>query len=224
MNKTRKNHVFSKSLPYDSKRGCPAGYHHREGYKSSTGRYVPPRCVKSTTRYAESSKQFKAKTLRKPAQRLRRAGITATTANTRKVCPPGKALRKAYIRRYSTMLRDKGYTVHRGNKTYRAYPKASSIIVQAACIKDRGAPGIGPQVIGPLRKGELKKYGYNTNSSATQRHNSLRKAAKEFGPLGVFRKLNAVAKLSKKTAPDASKVEAADRNWVKKTLGPLKAF
>lgn len=224
MASTRKNHNFAKSLPYSSKKGCPAGYHHREGYKSSTGSYVPPRCVKSTTRYAESSKAFKARTLKKSAQRLRRAGVTPYTVNTRKACPPGQALRKAYVRKYSTAVREKGYTVRRGNKTYKAYPSSAATIVKAACIKDQGAKGIGPQAIGPLRKGELRKFGYTFRKPRNERHNALKKASKSYGPLGVFRKLNAVAKLSKSTAPNASKVFAQDRNWVKETMGPLKAF
>lgn len=224
MSSTRKNHSFTKSLPYNSNKGCPAGYHHREGYKSSTGTYVPPRCVKSTTRYAESSKSFKARTLKKASQRLRRAGVTPYTANTRKVCPPGQALRRAYVRRYSTAVREKGYTVHRGNKTYKAFPKGDKTVVKAACIEDKGAKGIGPQRIGPLRHGELTKYGYTTRKSANERHNALKKAVKEYGALGVYRKLNAVAKLGKTTAPNASKTFSEDRNWVKETMGPLKAF
>ena len=59
MSTTRKVHHFSRSLPYNSSKGCPSGYHKRSGYKSASGAYIPPRCVKATTRYAESSKQFK---------------------------------------------------------------------------------------------------------------------------------------------------------------------
>jgi len=36
--------------------------------------------------------------------------------------------------------------------------------------------------------------------------------------------LNAVAKLTTRTAPDASKVFKADRNWIRDNYGPLKAF
>lgn len=221
---TRKAHRFEESRPYNAAKGCPAGFHKREGYKSSTGLYVPTRCVRSTSPYAESSKQFKARTLRKANRRLSRAGITATTANTRKVCPTGKILRKAYVRRYTTGVRKQGYTVHRGNKTYRAYPKSKSTIVKAACIKDRGLKGKGPQEIGPLRKGELLKHGYSYRKPAEVRHAALRKAEKEYGALGLFRKLNAVAKLSKRPAPQASRVFAEDRDWVRKSMGPLKAF
>jgi hypothetical protein len=91
-------------------------------------------------------------------------------------------------------------------------------------VKDKGLPGKGPQEIGPLRKGELAKHGYSYKKSDLDRHEALRKAAKEFGPLGVYRKLDAVAKLAVRAAPKASAVFKKDRDWVKKRLGPLKAF
>ena len=222
MSTTRKAHRFTRSIPYNSNRGCPPGYHKRSGYKSSSGAYVPPRCVKATSRYAESSRDFKNRTLRKPKERLERAGVSPKSINTRKVCPSGYILRKAYVRKYTTGVRDRGFTVHRGNKTYRAYPSSDSTIVKASCIKDRGLKGKGPQAIGPLRKGELLKHGYVYRKSSDERHSALRKAVKEFGPLGVYRKLNAVAKLSSRTEPQISKVFKADRNWVKEELGPLR--
>jgi len=107
---------------------------------------------------------------------------------------------------------------------YRAYPKSRSTLVQSSCVKDKGLPGKGPQEIAPLRKGELLKYGYTYKKSDLDRHEALRKAAKEFGPLGVYRKLDAVAKLAVRAAPKASAVFKKDRDWVKKRLGPLKAF
>lgn len=214
----------TRSLPYNSTKGCPPGYHKRAGYKTSTGSYVPPRCVKSTTRYAESSKNFKRRTLRKPAARLASAHVKPTAMNTRKVCPSGYILRKAYVRKYTTGVRQKGYTVKKGDKTYRAYPSSGSTIVKASCIKDRGKEGKGPQEIGPLRKGELLKHGYTYRKSTDERHSALRKAVKEFGALGVYRKLNAVAKLSSRSEPQIAKVFKADREWVKREMGPLKAF
>lgn len=224
MSTTRKTHQFSRSIPYSAARGCPAGYHKRAGYKSSSGAFVPPRCVKATTRYAESSREFKNRTLRKPSERLKRAGVSPRSINTRKVCPKGYILRKAYVRKYTTGVREQGYTVRRGSKQFRAYPSSGSTIVKASCIKDRGLAGKGPQAIGPLRKGELLKHGYVYRNPSDERHSALRKAVKEFGALGVYRKLNAVAKLSSRTEPQISKVFKADRNWVKQELGPLKAF
>lgn len=218
---TRKNF---KSLPYNETRGCPAGYHKRMSYRSGSGRRVPPRCVKSTTVYAEASKDFKRGVTQKAARRLRSAGITSSTVKASRACPPGKLLRKAYVRRFRTNVRERGYTVKRGDQMYRVYPKSRSTVVEAACIKDRGLPGKGPQQIAPLRKGELLKYGYVYRKSDLDRREALRKAVKEFGALGVYRKLDAVSKLSKRTAPRASVVFKKDREWVKRHFGPLKAF
>lgn len=222
MAQTRKN--YPRSLPYNATRGCPAGYHKRMTYRSKSGRSVPPRCVRATTVYAQSSKEFKRSVTQKAARRLRSHGMTNKTVNVRKACPPGKVLRKAYVRRFRTSIRERGYTVKRGSQVYKAYPKKSSTVVQAACIKDVGLPGKGAQQIAPLRKGELMKYGYSYKKTDLQRHEALRRAVKEFGVLGVYRKLNAVAKLSVRAAPRASAIFKKDRDWVRKRLGPLKAF
>ena len=222
MTETRKNKP--RSLTYNANKGCPAGYHKRMTYKSASGKTVPARCVRSTTVYANTSKNFKRAVTQKAARRLKAAGITSTAVNLRKACPPGQILRKAYVRRFRTNVKERGYTVKRGNQVYRAYPRSASTIVQAACLKDKGLPGKGPEDITPLRKVELKKHGYTFRKSELERHEALRKAAKEFGPLGVYRKLDAVAKLSVRAAPKASVVFRKDRDWVKKRLGPLKAF
>lgn len=222
MSQTRK--VYPRSLPYNQTRGCPSGYHKRMTYKTASGRVVPPRCVRATTIYAETSKEFKRGVTQKAARRLDAARKSGKTINVRRVCPPGKVLRKAYVRRFRTNIRERGYTVKRGSQLYRAYPKKSTTVVQSACVKDVGLPGKGPQQIGPMRKGELLKHGYSYRRNDLTRHEALRKAVKEFGVLGVYRKLDAVAKLSVRAAPRASAVFKKDRDWVKKRLGPIKAF
>ena len=218
-------HHFKKSVTYKSGRPCPSGYHKRKGYTvKATGTYVPPRCVRSTTTYKESQSQFRSKTAQAKTARLKRRGLTAN--NTRK-CPPGQIRRKAYVRRFTSGIKAKGYTVRReGAKPYRIYPTKNYTVVRSGCIKNRGLPGKGTasgKTIAPLRKGELRKHGYIYRLPTEKRHNALRKAVKEFGPLGVYRKLNAVAKLAKRTAPEASKAFKTDRNWIVKTYGPLKA-
>jgi hypothetical protein len=50
----------------------------------------------------------------------------------------------------------------------------------------------------------------------------LRKSIEEYGALGVYRKLDAVAKLTERTIPDASKIYSKDRNWIKQSFN-LKA-
>ena len=97
------------------------------------------------------------------------------------------------------------------------------MIVKSACVKDKGLPGKGPDLFGKLKKGELKKYGYVYRQTRDARHAALRRAVKEYGPLDLFRKLDAVAKLTRRTVPEASRVFKSDREWVRQVLGPLKS-
>lgn len=221
---------YPKSVPFNPFRGCPPGYHKRSSYQSASGLAVPARCVRATTIYEESSKEFKQRTQKRLAARRRRAGLGVNKRD----CPPGQIRRTAYTRRYSTGIRQRGYTVRRRNgRAYRVYPSASRMLVRSGCIRNRGRPGKGifaggraasRKLIGPLRKGELRKHGYSSFNKTAKRHSALRKAAKEFGALGVYRKLNAVAKLGVRTMSRASKTFKRNRNWVRKTYGPLKAF
>lgn len=134
-----------------------------------------------------------------------------------KRCSSGKILRAPYTRKFSSQTKKAGYNVRKGNKTYRVYPKSGSILVQAACIANRGLPGKGVgsgKGIGPLKEGELKRYGYNVHLSPEKRHAALKKAIEVYGPLNVFQKLNAVANLTVRTAPAAHKIFVTDRTWV----------
>ena len=137
-----------------------------------------------------------------------------------KRCPPGTILRAPFRRKFNTQTKKHGYNVHRKNRTIRVYPTSGSVVVKAACIKDKGLPGKGPVLgkgIGPLKEGELSRYGYNAHKSAEERHEALKKAIEVYGPLNVFQKLNAIANLTKRLRGDARKahdVFASDRKWV----------
>jgi hypothetical protein len=143
----------------------------------------------------------------------------------RNACPPGMIERKGYVRKYSNTVLKRGFTVRRNNgKVYRVNPKNKSMRVNASCIKNTGKPGKGvPRSIGPLRKGELSKHGYSFRLEKSERHAALRRAVDDYGALGVFRKLDAVAKLTKLTVPEASSVYKKDREWIQSEYGPLKA-
>ena len=211
------------SLPYDDKKGCPPGYIKRKSYTSRAGHRVSPRCIRSTSGLSESRKNYIRRTLAKQTARLKTAGKSAT----RKIkCPPGEIERRGYVRKFATSIRKRGYTVKRkSGKVYRIYPEVESVYVKPGCVKDRGLPGkLAPgEGFGPLKKGDLKKYGYIYTAESQDRHAALRKAIKEFGALGVYRRLDAVAKLSKRTVPKASEVFVVDRNWIKNNFS-LKAF
>lgn len=142
----------------------------------------------------------------------------------RKACPPGKIERKPYVRRYSSKIRQEGFTVHRNGKTYKVFPKEKSTFVNSICVKNTGKPSAGvPVSIGPLRKGELSKFGYGARKTEAARHKALREAVSEYGVLGVYRKLDAVAKLTEHTVPEVSSIYKKDQEWVKEKYGPLKA-
>ena len=136
-------------------------------------------------------------------------------------CPKGYIMRKGYTRKFRPSVKATGFTVRRKGTVYTVRPKANTVRVPAACIKNRGLPGKGPREgegIGKLRKGELIKYGYQYRLSDSLRQAALKKAIKRYGPLSVYRKLDAVAKLSLRTAPDASGIFEKDRNWIRENF------
>jgi len=101
----------------------------------------------------------------------------------------------------------------------RGYTRKSGRHVPSAAIVDLGYPGkgvlgTGKPGIGNLKEGDLKAVGYSTSAKASSRHRALTKAIKRYGALSTYRKLNAVAVYTKRTAPKASKTFKADRNWV----------
>lgn len=136
-------------------------------------------------------------------------------------CPQGYILRKGYTRKYRGSVAQSGFTVRRKGKLYTVRPSTRSIHVAASCIKDRGLPGKGPssgKSFAKLRKGDLIKYGYQYRLSDALRHRALKKAIDQYGATSVFHKLDAVAKLSKRTAPDASNIFSRDRSWVREQI------
>jgi len=131
-------------------------------------------------------------------------------------CPSGTVPRKGYTRKFRQSIATSGYTVRRKGKMYTVRPKKNEVHVPASCITPRGPlkKMVGTQM-GKLRKGDLIKYGYQYRLADRLRHMALDKAVGVYGPLTVFHKLDAVAKLSARTAPDASKIFSKDRNWVR---------
>jgi hypothetical protein len=129
-------------------------------------------------------------------------------------------MRKGYVRQFQSSIKNRGYTVKRGDAVYRIYPKAGQVYVKPSCIKDRGLPGTvtGPG-IGPLKRGELIKFGYSYRLPVSLRRDALKKAISEYTALSVYRKLDAVAKLTKRLNHKAAARFAADRDWVKTEYG-----
>ena len=93
----------------------------------------------------------------------------------------------------------------------------------ASCIKNVGNPGkglpSGAPGIGPLRKGDLKRFGYShvVAMSEGRRHLALAAAVKAYGSLTVWRKLNALFVYTRHTSPASSAIFKADRDWIRDT-------
>jgi hypothetical protein len=102
----------------------------------------------------------------------------------------------------------------------KSYTKKNGVHVKGTCVKDMGKPGKGfPNGIGKLHEGELSSVGYSLTKKAVSRHRALNKATKKYGPLSVYRKLNALSVYTKRTSPVKSKTAKADRNYVGRKHG-----
>lgn len=74
--------------------------------------------------------------------------------------------------------------------------------------------------IGSLKSGDLELFGYShvATLSVEERHRSLSAAVKQYGALTVWRKLNAISVLTRRTNPNVSAIFLEDRNWIKSTF------
>ena len=136
--------------------------------------------------------------------------------SVKKTCPTGYHSRKSYTRKFRRSITSSGFTVRRKGQVYTAHPSDKPVHVPASCIKNHATSlRSTSNGMGKLRKGELIKYGYQYRLADRLRHRALERAIKAYGGLSVYHKLDAVAKLSKKTAPDASDTFSKDRDWVR---------
>ena len=69
-------------------------------------------------------------------------------------------------------------------------------------------------IIPPLAKGTLGKYGYSAKISTVKRRAALAKAVKAYGRNTVIRKLNAVKTLQKNKNPKVSSIFGSDMKWI----------
>jgi hypothetical protein len=127
-------------------------------------------------------------------------------------CPKGTTLRKSYTRTFRNNTVKQGYTVRRKGALFVVHPSTHPVRVPAHCVRSRKALSTR---IGSLRKGDLLRFGYQYRLSDAKRRKALKKAVEHYGATSVFHKLDAVAKLSVTSAPDASVIFSRDRNWVR---------
>ena len=123
----------------------------------------------------------------------------------------------------------KGYIV-RNSYTRKSKSTEAKKYVHESCIKSQGLPGktslrygVDNPGIGPLKKGELGRYGYHgvLDLSEAQRHDALRNAVKDMGADKLVKKLGAIRTYLKNTSPKASAIFYKDQRWVRKTYAKL---
>jgi hypothetical protein len=179
------------SLPLNPDGTCPPKYTKRKAYFiEKSGTLVPARCIPSTNRGAP---------------------------RTRKNCPPGKFFRAAYIRKYGNTVKREGYIVHREGKSVRIMPQVNEIRVPAACVDEQSPESPVPSP-SSLQRGLLLAHGYNFRLTKRVRRDSLLKAVRVHGASAVYKQLAAVAKIFKRSKPEAARVFAEDRDWTKTTF------
>lgn len=91
--------------------------------------------------------------------------------------------------------------------------------------KETGLLNINPRLgtgrsrknlIGPLKKGLMKRMGYSVNAKAKTRRRAVDRAVKKYGKLSTLRKLNAVAVYTRRTSPVKSRKFKSDVKYVQK--------
>ena len=95
--------------------------------------------------------------------------------------------------------------------TRRATRRATRRTRKTEWQKKTGLKGIGP-----LKKGLLKKVGYDVTARTTRRHAAVDRAVKAYGKLSTLRKLNAVAVYTRKRSPATSRTFKSDVHYVQK--------
>lgn len=109
----------------------------------------------------------------------------------------------------------------RGTIRRVSFTRKSGSRVKSRCVRNMGESGKWTVKhktagIGPLKKGRLAKFGYNSTKRIGLRRQALRKAVKSEGKTAVLRMLQAVATYTKRTSPKKSALFLADRAAVAK--------
>ena len=98
----------------------------------------------------------------------------------------------------------------------RSSPKRTSVKPKRSSPKRSSVKSGSPKrSIPPLRKGELKKYGYSISLPSDERRIALANAIKEYPVLSVMRKLNALYVLQRNNYPQNAIKFKSDERWLK---------
>jgi len=185
---------------------CPLGYIKRKAYTKKSGTHVPASCIISRSSFGVKRSEINKKIMSKKSKMHKKA----SKKFGRPKCGKGEIVREGYHRKaYSRKSLSRTKNVH-----------VESTWVPPVCVKSRlGRSHKGKQVIGPLVKGDLSRFGYKNikEKGAQERRHALSKALQYEKPLPLFRKLIALGTLTKNTDPKASDIFRSDAYWVQST-------
>ena len=177
-------------------------------YKNKNGYYIIQYNPKINKDYIKYLKKWKPK----PKPKSKQSNI--------KECNEGKVINPLTNRCVKNC--PKGYIIR---NSYTRTLKGKKTNVLAKCIKSRGLPGKTSdrykgvnKGIGPLKKGELSKYGYTQvkKLSKIKRHRYLNNAVKEYGSPKILKKLGAVKTYQKNKNPEVSRILYDNMKWIRK--------
>ena len=104
----------------------------------------------------------------------------------------------------------------RGQILRKAYATKAGIRVAASCVPDQGAPGKTPkskQVLPKPSEGGL--LGWKKAMPTAARRRLLREVARKDGCLTAVRRLDLLAKFTKKTSPSTRRAARSDAEWLR---------
>lgn len=188
-------------------KSCPKGSIYRKPYTRKSGKKsvkVKGSCIRSVSQSGRKRVVINRE-IQTLLSKLRSLVTTRTDKTLR--CPKGTIKRSAYYRSpYVGRFRSGGRR------------KVSSTIVKAACVKDVGKKGKGKSLVGKVRKGDLKRFGYENVGSLTseQRKRALKRAVAYYGALPVIKKLNAIYVLTRNVNPKLAGKFKKDQQYVSK--------
>ena len=123
-----------------------------------------------------------------------------------------------------TVIR-RGYTFRRSPRNIRVpatpfrrghirHISGKTVRVVSHRVRNRGLPGKGPYILPPMRPGGL--FGWKAASPITARHRALSTAMHYETPLSVFRRLQLLARYTKRTSPSTRRTALQNAAWVRR--------
>jgi len=205
------NHEFRESVTPR----CPPGYILRKSYTTKNGTFVPARCIVERGIFPKNMQNENQKKMKNVEKNIKKMCKNKKCPVN---CPKGEILREGYLRN--------AYTKEDGTHV-------NATLVAPECIKNRGAPGKGPQLIKIDDVDHiLSDHGYSgvKDKSIKERRALLMKViravAKDYGKrqamIYVIKALTARATLTKTGSPESSKAFTEDHEWVSSLLADWK--